>query len=71
MNEYFLVKYPKQRDVFVDGSKMGRTNRTIEIGPGTYTVNLGEPKDYAPKWRRVQISDTYPDEPKIVAFEEA
>ena len=70
-NEYFLVKYPKERDVFVDGASMGLTNQTIEIGPGTYTITLGEPKDYAPESPLVQIFDTFPDEPKIVVFEEA
>jgi len=69
MPEYFRVKYIEQRDVFVDGVKMGRTNRRIEIGGGTYTINMGSPKDYHPKWRRATIIDTFPDEPLIITFE--
>ena len=58
-----------RRDVFVDGIKMGRTNRTIEIGPGTYTVTLGSPRDYTPTRRRPSITDTFADAPLLVEFE--
>ena len=50
MPEYFRVNYTEQRDVFVDGVKMGRTNRRIEIGGGTYAINMGTPRDYRPGW---------------------
>ena len=63
------MTYHEQRDVFVDGQRMGRTNRRIEIGRGTYTVNLGDPRDYRPNWRRVKIKGTFPDDPLIVTFE--
>lgn len=69
MPQFFKVVYPEQRDVFVDGIKMGRTNRTIEIGPGTYTINLGSPRDYAPSRRRPSITGTFADVPFIVEFE--
>lgn len=68
MPEYFRVKYTEQRDVFVDEVKMGRTNRRIEIGRGTYTINMGSPKDYRPNWRRPTIMDTSPEEPLILTF---
>ena len=69
MPEYFKVKYPEQRDVFVDGSWMGKTNQKIEIGIGTYTINLGSPKDYVPKWRRPTIMNTTPSNPMIIEFQ--
>jgi hypothetical protein len=69
MPEYFRVNYIEQRDVFVDGVKMGRTNRRIEIGGGTYAINMGTPRDYRPGWQLATIIDTYSDEPMIVSFE--
>lgn len=69
MPEYFRVKYTEKRDVFVDGIKMGRTNRRIEIGGGTYAISMGTPSDYRPKWQLATIIDTFGDEPLIVTFE--
>ena len=69
MPEYFKVTYPEQRDVFVDGVKMGRTNRRIEIGGGTYAISMGTPGDYRPQWQLTTIIDTFADEPLIVTFE--
>lgn len=69
MPEYFRVQYIEQRDVFVDGVKMGRTNRRIEIGGGTYAISMGSPRDYHPQWQLATIIDTFADEPLIVTFE--
>jgi hypothetical protein len=69
MVEFFRAKYPEKRDVFVDGVRMGQTNSRIEIGKGTYTINLGAPRDYRPKWRRPTIENTSPEEPFILTFE--
>ena len=69
MPEYFRVNYIEQRDVFVDGVKMGRTKRRIEIGGGTYAISMGVPNDYRPQWQLATIIDTLPDEPLIVTFE--
>jgi hypothetical protein len=69
MPEYFRVQYIEQRDVFVDEIKMGRTNRRIEIGGGTYAISMGSPRDYRPGWQLATIIDTFADEPLIVTFE--
>ena len=69
MPEYFRVQYIEQRDVFVDGVKMGRTNRRIEIGGGTYAISMGSPRDYRPQWQLETIIDTFADEPLIVTFD--
>ena len=69
MPEYFRVEYKEQRDVFIDGIKMGRTNSRIEIGGGTYAISMGTPGDYRPKWQLATIIDTFSDEPLIVTFE--
>jgi len=69
MPEYFKVLFPEQRDLFVDGIKMGQTQQKIEIGKGTYTIKLGPPLDYRPKWRRPTIKDTSFDDPMVLTFE--
>ncbi len=69
MPEYFKVTYTEQRDVFVDGVKMGRTNRRIEIGEGTYAISMGTPNDYRPQWQLATIIDTVPEDPLVVIFE--
>ena len=55
--------------MFVDAVKMGRTNRRIEIGGGTYAISMGSPRDYRPGWQLATIIDTFADEPLIVTFE--
>lgn len=69
MPQYVKVVYPEQRAVYVGGQTMGRTNRRIEIGRGTYTITLGKPQDYSPSRRRVTVRRTRPDDPLIVTFE--
>ena len=69
MPEYFKVQYVEQRDVFVDGIKMGRTNRRIEIGGGTYAISMGVPSDYRPQWQLATIIDTVPEDPLIIIFQ--
>ena len=69
MPEYFKVQYVEQRDVFVDGIKMGQTNRRIEIGGGTYAISMGVPGDYRPQWQLATIIDTVPEDPLIITFQ--
>jgi hypothetical protein len=69
MPEYVRVIFPEQRDVFVDGDKMGRTNRKFRIGRGTYVFDLGDPQDYAPSSRTKTVKNTTEDEPLEVPFE--
>ncbi len=69
MPEYFKVLFPEQQDVFVDGIKMGQTNQKIEIGRGTYTIKIGPPLDYRPKWRRPTIKHTTLENPLELTFE--
>ena len=69
MPEYVRVIFPEQRDVFVDGDKMGRTNRKFRIGRGTYVFDLGDPQDYTPASRTKTVKNTTEDEPLEVPFE--
>jgi hypothetical protein len=71
MPEYVRITFPDQRDVFVDGDKMGRTNRKFRIGRGTYVFDLGDPQDYSPASRQKTIKNTTEDEPLELPFEKA
>ena len=68
--EYVSVTYPHQRIVNIDGHDAGLTNRTLRVNRGTHTFNLGDPRDYRPKWRRVMVTDTTAESPMEVTFEE-
>ena len=68
--EHITVKYPHHRIVHIDGQEAGYTNRTLRVGAGTHTINLGEPRDYTPKWRRPRVTGTTVINPMAVVFEE-
>jgi hypothetical protein len=68
--EYVSVTYPHQRIVNIDGQEAGLTNRTLRVNRGTHTFNLGDPRDYRPKWRRAKVTETTPERPMEVTFEE-
>lgn len=67
--EYVTIKYPRHRVVNIDGQEAGLTNRTLRVNRGTHTFNLGIPRDYKPKWRRVLVTDTTSIRPMEVIFE--
>ena len=67
--EYVTVTYPERRTVYIDGREAGLTNRTLRCNRGTHTFNLGDPRDYSPKWRRRKVSGTTPISPMEIAFE--
>jgi len=70
--EYITVSFPgRQRDVYVDGEVSGLTNETFGVEKGTHTINLGEPRNYAPKWRRPKVEMTTPVAPMEIEFEKA
>ncbi|HTN43572.1 MAG TPA: PEGA domain-containing protein [Nitrospiria bacterium] len=66
--EYLSVHFPETRRVLIDGRDQGRTDRTIELEAGTYTVSLSPSDDVKPKKRRVRLSRTSPIRPKEITF---
>jgi hypothetical protein len=54
--------------VLIDGQDQGRTDRTIELEPGTYTVSLSPSDDVKPQKRRIRLSKTSPIKPREIAF---
>ena len=70
--EYITVTYSgAQRDVYIDGDLSGSTGETLRVDKGTHVINLGDPRNYTPKWRRPYVADTSPIAPLEVTFERA
>ena len=57
------------RQVYVDGKELGDTNEILFLGEdGTYTFDLGEPKDYNPPDVTTEVSGTSRRHPKEIQF---
>ena len=68
MTEFFIVPYPKNRRVFVDGGPNGRTNRVQSVERGSHTFDLGEPVDYMPDAHFTFVGDTSFEHPQVISF---
>lgn len=66
--EYVIVRYPEERDVFVDDQQVGKTNQTLDIETGHHTFSLGGPADYTPVDQTVAVSGTNPIIPLEIEF---
>ena len=71
--EYIIVRFPRKRTVYIDADEegSGQTDERLRVEEGTHTINLGDPRDYKPKWRRPTVTDTTPLKPMEIEFEEA
>ncbi len=54
------VSYPTSRNVFVNGERVGRTNRDLTVPATNLMVDLGEPRDYSPGSQAVNVSTAAP-----------
>lgn len=69
MNEYILVVFDEIREVIIDETASGyNTGEVIELGAGTHTITLEEPKDFSPLEQDVNPSDTSPIRPQKIYF---
>ena len=66
--EWMIVNYPRVRDVFVNTRRWGQTNHLLVIGPGTWTISLGQPVDYLPEQQPVTVANTTAASPQEVTF---
>ncbi len=67
--EYVVVEHTERRDVHFDGIVVAKTNRMFAIDSGTYTIDLGEPRNYKPVSIERQVKDSSALEPVVVRFE--
>ena len=66
--EFVIVKYPEERDVFIDDQQSGKTNQTLQVETGHHTFSLGAPPDYTPPSQDVAVADTNPIIPMEIEF---
>ena len=67
--EYIVVTFPDLRTVYIDGEENGNTGVRLRVQEGTYTINLGDPRNYRPKWRRAIVTGTTAIKPMEIVFE--
>jgi hypothetical protein len=69
MNEYILVKFDEIREVIIDETASGyKTGEVIELGAGTHTIRLEDPKNFSPIEQDVNPSGTSPIQPQKIYF---
>jgi hypothetical protein len=67
--EFIIVRFRDARNVFVDGMQMGNTGEKLRVEKGRHTINLGDPRNYDPTWRRPDVQGTTSNKPMEVLFE--
>jgi len=70
MVEFITVKFPSTRDVFIDGEKCGSTNKRLQVQTGRHTIDLGDPRNYEPSFRRPLVQGTNVIRPMEVVFDQ-
>jgi hypothetical protein len=65
---FLLVKYPTDREVFIDGDQVGRTEVPIEVANGLHEVRLGSGSDYNPPMQTVEVLGESYEDPKTISF---
>ncbi len=65
---FLLVEYPTDREVFIDGDQVGRTQVPIEVGNGLHEIRLGSGSDYSPPIQTVEVLGEPYDDPKTISF---
>jgi len=69
MNQYIIVEFDEFREVIVDETPSGYyTGKVIELGAGTHTISLEEPKNFSPIEQDVNPSGTSPIQPQKIYF---
>ncbi|PKN68287.1 MAG: hypothetical protein CVU54_15515 [Deltaproteobacteria bacterium HGW-Deltaproteobacteria-12] len=67
--EYLLVKHPDDREVLIDATVQGRTNKTIEVEKGTHIISLkSPPQNFRPRQKKIKLAGTSPLAPREVKF---
>lgn len=69
MTEFFIVRYPEDRPLFIDSGPGGSTNQLQSVERGSHTFDLGEPADYVPVSRFLLVRGTSHANPLIVDFQ--
>ena len=68
MDEWIEVTFPEVRDVLVDGTLCGTTNKPMMVQLGTHTITLGGHQNYVSPPMPVQVFNTSKQNPLILDF---
>jgi hypothetical protein len=66
--EFLIVRFPRSREVRVDGVPQGKTNFILQFEAGKHTVTLGPPWNFSPLEQTVLLQNTSPLDPYKVEF---
>lgn len=66
--EYVIVRYYRNRNVYMDGRPAGKTNQTLRVEEGTHRFDLGPNKNYAPDFHNVRVTGTSQIKPLEICF---
>lgn len=67
--QYLKVRFPTRRKLKIDGEFNGHTNKLIEVRGGPHKISMGNPENFRPRQRKVNLRNTSRLRPKIVSFE--
>lgn len=68
MSEFVKVKYPRRRNVFIDGVKNGYTNTLLRVSSRSMTFSLSDPLNYTPESITRVVKDTTVLKPLEIEF---
>ncbi len=64
--EYVVVRYPKDRNIRIDGQVAGETNDTLMVEQGHHIFDLGDPHDYQPQSVEKDVQNTTSVSPLLI-----
>jgi hypothetical protein len=67
--EFVRVLYPSVRSVEIDNTIVGQTNQILLVETGMHRFDLGQPVDYEPRFKDVNVVDTTPANPMALIFD--
>jgi hypothetical protein len=68
MDQWILVTFPEVRDVLVDDTLCGTTNKPMIVQLGTHTITLGGTQNYTSPPMPVQVFNTSRAKPMVLIF---
>lgn len=68
MDQWLKVTFPEVRDVLVDGTVCGKTNRVMMVQLGSHTVTLGGDQNYTSPPMPVKVFNSTKKKPVVLVF---
>ena len=68
MDEWLEVTFPEERDVLVDGTICGTTNKPMMVQRGHHDITLGGDQDYVAPPMPVAVYNTSRNNPLVLEF---